>query len=47
VTGASWQRQRLALFENTLERGEALTRMFADYLEHSERGTPVHTWPLP
>jgi hypothetical protein len=47
ITGASWQRRRLARLEQTLPRREALGRMFGDYLEHSERGTPVHAWPLP
>lgn len=46
-TGAEWQRRRLAALEDSLGRKQALARMLGDYLDHSERGAPVHTWPLP
>jgi gamma-glutamyl:cysteine ligase YbdK (ATP-grasp superfamily) len=46
-TGAQWQRSRLAALEGGLGRKEALARMLGEYLDHSELGTPVHTWPIP
>ncbi|MGH2745921.1 MAG: glutamate--cysteine ligase, partial [Thermoleophilaceae bacterium] len=46
-TGAQWQRSRLAALEDKLGRREALARMLGGYLEHSELGAPVHTWPIP
>jgi hypothetical protein len=45
-TGAVWQRQVLADLEGRFERGRALAVMLERYLAHSERGEPVHTWPL-
>ena len=45
-TGARWQRSRLAALENKLGRKEALARMLGEYLDHSELGAPVHTWPI-
>ena len=46
-TGAQWQRSRLAALEDKLGRKEALARMLGEYLDCSELGAPVHTWPLP
>lgn len=46
-TGAEWQRRRLAILETACARPEALARMLSEYLDHSERGAPVHSWPLP
>jgi hypothetical protein len=46
-TGAQWQRSRLAALEDKLGRKEALARMLGEYLNHSELGAPVHTWPIP
>ncbi len=46
-TGAQWQRSRLAVLEGKLGRKEALARMLGEYLDHSELGAPVHTWPIP
>ena len=46
-TGAQWQRSRLAALEGKLGRKEALARMLAEYLDCSELGAPVHTWPIP
>ena len=46
-TGAQWQRSRLAALEDKLGRKEALARMLGEYLDHSELGAPVHTWPIP
>ena len=46
-TGAQWQRSRLAALENKLGRKEGLARMLGEYLDHSEVGAPVHTWPIP
>ena len=45
VTGARWQRQRIMALEPRLGRRGALNQMFAEYLEHSAAGQPVHTWP--
>ncbi len=47
VTGARWQRERLGLYRGTLPAAEAVVRMFADYLELSERGAPVGGWDVP
>jgi hypothetical protein len=44
-TGATWQRNRLAKLEATSHRRAALARMLEEYLDHSEAGAPVHTWP--
>ena len=46
-TGAQWQRSRLAALEDKLGRKEALVRMLGEYLDHSDLGAPVHTWPIP
>jgi len=46
-TGAQWQRSRLAALEDKLGRKDALARMLGEYLDHSELGAPVHTWPIP
>jgi gamma-glutamyl:cysteine ligase YbdK (ATP-grasp superfamily) len=45
-TGAAWQRWVLAELDTRLERRRALAVMFERYLDHSESGEPVHTWPL-
>lgn len=45
LTGAVWQRRALAVAERSAPRDEALVRMFAEYLEHSRSGSPVHQWP--
>ncbi len=44
-TGSAWQRQRLAKLESGLDRQAALARLLEEYLDHSESGAPVHTWP--
>jgi len=45
-TGSSWQRDTVALLENRgLDRDAALVGMLRRYIEHSESGHPVHTWP--
>jgi gamma-glutamyl:cysteine ligase YbdK (ATP-grasp superfamily) len=45
-TGAVWQRRVLADLESDLERRRALAVMLERYLENSESGKPVHTWPF-
>jgi gamma-glutamyl:cysteine ligase YbdK (ATP-grasp superfamily) len=45
-TGARWQSLRLSQLDARLPRDEALRQMLSDYLKHSERGEPVHLWPL-
>jgi gamma-glutamyl:cysteine ligase YbdK (ATP-grasp superfamily) len=45
-TGASWQRRVLADLDARLEKKRALAAMLERYLDHSERGEPVHTWPF-
>lgn len=46
TTGARWQRRALLAHEaRGVGRRDALARMFADYLEHSAAGRPVHEWP--
>lgn len=45
-TGATWQRQVLARLESQMPRQDALAAMLERYLQHSESGAPVHTWPV-
>jgi hypothetical protein len=46
-TGATWQRDYVRRAqERGLDRETALIRMLGRYLELSESGEPVHTWPL-
>jgi hypothetical protein len=45
-TGAVWQRRTVAALEPELGRDGALAAMLERYLELSERGQPVHTWPV-
>ncbi|MEV4056625.1 glutamate-cysteine ligase family protein [Amycolatopsis sp. NPDC049688] len=46
-TGATWQRDYvLRAQERGLDREAALSLMLARYLELSESGEPVHTWPV-
>jgi gamma-glutamyl:cysteine ligase YbdK (ATP-grasp superfamily) len=45
-TGARWQRARLEQLEDTLGRRGALARMLSEYVDHSEQGAPVHSWPM-
>jgi gamma-glutamyl:cysteine ligase YbdK (ATP-grasp superfamily) len=45
-TGACWQRRRLAALERTTSRPRALATMLDEYVQRSETGQPVHTWPL-
>jgi gamma-glutamyl:cysteine ligase YbdK (ATP-grasp superfamily) len=44
-TGAAWQRAALAAAEPALGRQRALAEMFGRYLELTDTGRPVHTWP--
>lgn len=45
--GSVWQRETVcALQHHGFERSAALGHMLARYLEHSEAGDPVHTWPV-
>ena len=45
-TGSTWQRETVAALENRgLERDAALVGMLRRYIEHSQSGHPVHTWP--
>jgi gamma-glutamyl:cysteine ligase YbdK (ATP-grasp superfamily) len=44
-TGAAWQRAALAAFSRNLDRHQALAAMLNRYLELSDSGEPVHTWP--
>ncbi|QKV77901.1 glutamate--cysteine ligase [Amycolatopsis sp. Hca4] len=46
-TGATWQRDYVVRAqERGLDREAALGRMLGRYLELSEAGEPVHTWPV-
>ena len=45
-TGARWQRRRLATLERDTSRPRALARLLDEYVQRSEAGQPVHTWPL-
>ncbi|MER6793772.1 glutamate--cysteine ligase, partial [Amycolatopsis mediterranei] len=46
-TGATWQRDYvLRAQERGLDREAALSLMLGRYLELSESGEPVHTWPV-
>ncbi|WIG95272.1 glutamate--cysteine ligase [Myxococcus sp. SDU36] len=45
-TGATWQRQVLARLESQMPRQDALAAMLERYLQHSESGAPVHSWPV-
>jgi gamma-glutamyl:cysteine ligase YbdK (ATP-grasp superfamily) len=45
-TGARWQRAVLERLEAHMPRRDALAAMMERYLEHSEEGLPVHTWPV-
>jgi gamma-glutamyl:cysteine ligase YbdK (ATP-grasp superfamily) len=45
-TGAVWQRRTVAALEPELGRDGALAAMLERYLELSERGQPVHSWPV-
>lgn len=45
-TGAFWQLETLAQLEARQPREEALAQMLERYMEYSESGAPVHTWPL-
>lgn len=45
-TGATWQRQMLARLESQMPRPDALAAMLERYLQRSESGAPVHTWPV-
>ena len=48
TNGASWQVAVTEAYESAgHSRAEALGRMFAHYLAHSEDNEPVHTWPTP
>src|SRR5699024_6902598 len=45
--GATWQRDTVcALQRRGIERPAALDRMLARYMELSNTGAPVHTWPV-
>jgi hypothetical protein len=45
-TGAAWQRRVLSDLDTRLERKRALVVMLERYLDLSEGGDPVHSWPL-
>ncbi|MGE6756382.1 glutamate--cysteine ligase [Corallococcus interemptor] len=45
-TGARWQRAVLERLEAHMPRQDALAAMLERYLELSEEGLPVHTWPV-
>jgi hypothetical protein len=45
-TGSSWQRRQLAALEPGLDRRAALAAMLERYVALSERGNPVHEWPV-
>ena len=45
-TGARWQRAVLERLEAHMPRQDALAAMMERYLELSEEGLPVHTWPV-
>jgi gamma-glutamyl:cysteine ligase YbdK (ATP-grasp superfamily) len=45
-TGAAWQRRVLADLSARLEKKRALAAMLERYLDRSECGEPVHTWPF-
>lgn len=47
MTGARWQRQALARYEEARPRAEAMGAVLRRYLALSESGEPAHTWPLP
>lgn len=48
VNGATWQTDAVRRYEDKGEdRGSALHRMLADYVELIHDNQPVHTWPLP
>ena len=44
-TGASWQRQTLAVLERELPRPRALAAMLERYLACAATRAPVHSWP--
>ncbi len=44
-TGARWQARRFDELSRRGSRSEALGRLLSEYLELSQAGTPVHTWP--
>ncbi|GAB3283153.1 hypothetical protein [Parasphingorhabdus pacifica] len=47
-TGSSWQRDTVAALERDgMDRQAALSAMLHRYIEHTDGGEPVHTWPLP
>lgn len=46
-TGASWQRDAVARLEPRMGRQKALVTMLRRYVELTNVGDPVHTWPLP
>jgi hypothetical protein len=45
-TGALWQLETLAQLEERQPREDALAQMLERYMEYSESGAPVHTWPV-
>ncbi|MGQ0836998.1 glutamate--cysteine ligase [Actinokineospora sp.] len=46
-TGSSWQRDTVALLESRgLDRDAALVGMLRRYIDLSDAGDPVHTWPI-
>jgi hypothetical protein len=45
-TGARWQRAVLERLEAHMPRQDALAALLERYLELSEEGLPVHTWPV-
>jgi hypothetical protein len=45
-TGALWQLETLARLEERQPREDALAQMLERYMEYSESGAPVHTWPV-
>ncbi|GLZ42585.1 glutamate--cysteine ligase [Actinokineospora sp. NBRC 105648] len=46
-TGSTWQRETVACLESRgLDRDAALASMLRRYIELSDAGEPVHTWPV-
>ncbi|MDR7301488.1 glutamate--cysteine ligase [Haloactinomyces albus] len=45
-TGSTWQRDTVALLEQRMDRREALRSMLRRYVDLTEVGEPVHTWPV-
>ncbi|MEE4143641.1 MAG: glutamate--cysteine ligase [Halieaceae bacterium] len=45
-TGATWQRNKLALLRQAMPLQEALHALLELYMEHSESNLPVAEWPL-